>query len=425
MPASPRPTRSRRWWRNERESQLVAVGTHIRSWRDLVRRRNLRVAATMCLAVALLSGAVYFRRIAFPTDNDFSLHVLYTQLLVEGKIGEIPLETLAHPGLQILLALMHTATFGRLGLYASLMIVQVAAQVGTALILYLWMGEETKVRSQTLRAFVAAGLTFVAPIVLIAPWDGLFYFGYIGLASYHNPTIHLLRPFALLSFILACRAFRGAKSPNLLVVAAGVLMATSLLIKPNYALCLLPAMAIVAWLRWRAHRPPDWRMLLFGFFLPASIVLLAQWAVGFWMARGEETGFLIRPLEVEQAFSGYLLPKFLLSIVFPVIVLAGYPRGSLREDGLVLAWLAFVFGAAQMYLLAESGDRFYHGNFRWGAQISLFLLFAASAKFLLQTRAAPGAPHSRRWVIGWAAFAAHLIAGAAYYAHVMVSSGYG
>jgi hypothetical protein len=379
----------------------------------------------MCLAVALLSSAVYFRRIAFPTDNDYSLHVLYAQLLVEWKIGEIPLETLAHPALQFVLAFMHELTLGRLGLYASLMIVQVVAQVGTALILYFWMAEGAQDRFRALPAFVAAGLTFVAPILLIAPWDGLFYFGYVGLASYHNPTIHLLRPFALLSFILACRALRGGRSPTFTVAAAGALMVTSLLIKPNYALCILPAIAIVAWLRWRAHRSPDWRMLLFGFFLPASIVLLAQWAVGFWMARGEETGFLLRPLEVEQAFSGYLLPKFLLSIVFPVVVLAATPRDGLRDDGLALAWFAFLFGAAQMYLLAESGDRFYHGNFRWGAQIALFLLFATSARFLLQTRASPSAPHGRRWVIGWASFAAHLTAGAAYYAHVMVSTGYG
>ena len=379
----------------------------------------------MALGVALLGGAVYFRRIAFPTDNDYSLHVLYTQLLVEGKFGEIPLQALAHPGLQIILALMHLVTFGRLGLYASLMIVQVAAQVSTAVILYFWMGEGVEDRFRTLRAFAASGLTLVAPIVVIAPWDGLFYFGYVGLANYHNPTIHLLRPFALLSFILACRAFRGGRASSLTVAAAGMLMATSLLIKPNYALCILPAIAVVAWLRWRAHKPPDWRMLLFGFFLPAAIVLLAQWAVGFWMARGEETGFLMRPLEVERAFSGYLLPKFLLSIVFPVVILAAYPWDSLRDDGLALAWLSFVFGAAQMYLLAESGDRFYHGNFRWGAQISLFLLFAASAKFLLQTRLAPGVPYGRRWVIGWGAFAAHVIAGVAYYAHVMVSSGYG
>ena len=72
-----------------------------------------------------------------------------------------------------------------------------------------------------------------------------------------------------------------------------------------------------------------------------------------------------------------------------------------------------------MYLFAEGGSRFYHANFRWGAQIGLFLLFAALSRWGLLA----DLKGWRRWLF-WAAYLAHLAAGLWYYGVTLVSMSY-
>ena len=60
---------------------------------------------------------------------------------------------------------------------------------------YYWIGDGTKKHWELWRVFSSVSVTLLAPFMILALEDGLFYFGYIGLANYHNPTIHLLKPF--------------------------------------------------------------------------------------------------------------------------------------------------------------------------------------------------------------------------------------
>lgn len=391
----------------------------------LLHQHDWRVLVALIGAVGLVSGVVYFRRIAYPTQGDYSLHVLYAQQVVDGRFEDLPLNALAHPALQLLLAGIHDLTLGKLGLYASLMVVQTVAQVLTALVLYAWFGTLREGISNRARAFWAGSLTLVAPVMLLAIWDGQFYYGYIGLANYHNPTIHLLRPFALMSFTLAVAALQSARASTRRVLAAATLTLAAGLIKPNYALIILPAIVLLAVFHYWRRQPLDWRTLGLGFVVPGLLVLSSQWVVAFWLARGEQAGIVVQPLVVVDAFSDFLLPKFLLSILFPLAVLVIGGRDAFRDGALQLAWLGFVAGAAQMYLLAESGDRMFDGNFRWSAQIGSFLLFAASVRYLLLVRSSLALQQMRDRALVYGTYLAHLAAGVAYYVRSLVIAGYG
>jgi hypothetical protein len=178
---------------------------------------------------------------------------------------------------------------------------------------------------------------------------------------------------------------------------------------------------------WRIYRRGsiDWRLLLLGFFIPGILALSSQWIVAYWMARGEQVRVLIRPLEVESAFSGFLVPKLFLSILFPLATLLLWFGQMSRDRAVQLSWLALIFGAAQMYLLAEGGDRFYHGNFRWGAQIALFLLFAATARVVARMSTADMPNHRYRLAAAYGAYLLHALAGVAYFVRTFVSKSYG
>ena len=125
-----------------------------------------------------------------------------------------------------------------------------------------------------------------------------------------------------------------------------------------------------------------------------------------------------------SGYSGYLLPKFFLSILFPLAVLIFNFRRVVRDNTLMLAWVGFMASVPQMYLLAESGSRFTQGNFLWGAQIMSLILFVASARFLWREKLAPGKFPKREKTIVLIIYAAHFLAGIAYYVSLMIMAGY-
>lgn len=381
-------------------------------------RQNWIILLAMLFVVALISAPVYTYRIMNPTDNDYGSHIQFALELLRDQ--PVPSYTLAHPVIQVLLIGILWVTRGKVGLWVGLILIQVAAQVLAAFILYFWFGRLPGRWSDARRAAWAITITIVAPVMALAPVDGLYYFGYIGLANYHNPTIHLLRPFALASFLFAIRALENSRSPFWMVLVSAGLIILSALIKPNYALCILPVLALLVGIRILRKLPVDWRLVLGGFVLPACLVLAVQG----WITYAEGGSIVLLPFSVEAEYSRYLLPKFFLSIIFPLGVLAAFFPQIRKDQEMLLAWATFAAGALQMYLLAESGDRLEHGNFRWSAQIGLFLLFAASARFLLRCAPAVDKSRMKRWLLVIVTYLPHVAAGAAYYLHSITSNGY-
>jgi hypothetical protein len=372
----------------------------------------------MLFVVVLISTPVYTYRIMNPTDNDYGTHIQFTLELLRGKL--VPSYTLAHPVIQVLLVGILWITRGKVGLWVGLILIQVAAQVLTAFTLYFWFGRLPGRWGDTRRAAWAVTITIVAPVMALAPVDGLYYYGYIGLANYHNPTIHLLRPFALVSYLFALRALEIPRSPFWMVLASAGLIVLSALVKPNYALCILPALALLVGIRLLRKLPVDWWLVLGGFVIPACLALAVQG----WITYAEGGSIVLLPFSVEAEYSKYLLPKFLLSIIFPLGVLVAFFPQIRKDQEMLLAWATFAAGALQMYLLAESGERLEHGNFRWSAQIGLFLLFAASARFLLYCAPLIDKNRIKRWLLVFFTYLPHVAAGAAYYLSVISSKGY-
>lgn len=399
-----------------------SVKRPVRILGEFIKRQNWGVILLMIGCTIALSTPIYYRRIIIPVDTDYGSHIRFVEQWLRGE-GFEPL-TASHPLLQYILIAMRLASRGRLNLYHALIMIQVGVQVITVVILYVWFGHAKRRGWDLLRAFAALSLTFIAPIMLLAPLDKMFYFGYIGMANYHNPTIHLLKPVALLSFLHAVRALSGQPSRWGQILLAAFWITISTWIKPNYALIILPGLALAAGIRWLRKEVVDIKMLMCGFALPAVIMLALQWLIAYHFGDPGES-IIFAPLSVERGFSGYLLLKFLLSCAFPLSILVIARRYLLKDDHLLAGWTAFAAGIAQLYLLAEGGDRLLHGNFRWSAQIALFLLFAVSLRWLLREKILTGGLGIWQKFIAYNTYLAHLAGGIAYYIYCMVSVRYG
>jgi hypothetical protein len=235
---------------------------------------------------------------------------------------------------------------------------------------------------------VALSVILVAPVSVLTWGSHNLLFGYIGINTTHNPTYLLLKPLALLLFLNSLEIFtyQPGSGSRIRFFLTGLLTILATLAKPNYIICLLPALSLLAFYWSLKKRSLDWQRLILGVILPAVIILGWQYLATYTTDRvlRAEGGIVFAPLAVYARDSGMLLPKFFLSILFPLTVYAMYYKDASKDTSLNLAWLNFIFGAFYTYMLAETGLRFQDGNFKWSGQVTLFILFLISVVFFLR-----------------------------------------
>jgi len=283
-----------------------------------------------------------------------------------------------------------------------------------------------------LKIVFTLSLMIITPFHLFSLPSHELYLGYVGITVYHSPTMTLLKPLALLSVLYVLKIFHPPARGNSLwaVLILAVLVAVSALAKPSFLICLLPALFLIAVIFLFKKRRLDWRMIFAGVVIPSLLLLWWQYSFTYSHPEDGTRGIIFAPLEVIRLHSQWLLPKLMLSILFPLYIAIAYFKDVLRDLSLRFAWLMFFIGIFYQYFLAETGYRFGHGNFFWSAQITLFILFVFSFVFLLhQSEKASGdilaGPWSRKFIIGLILFAAHVGCGLIWYATQITDRPYG
>jgi hypothetical protein len=222
---------------------------------------------------------------------------------------------------------------------------------------------------------------FIGPINLLPLSPPDVYLGYISPHVYHNPTIALLKPFALILFLYACQVFKSVRTSYVMIIACALISTFGTMAKPSYAIVIIPVLGLLAPIYWWRGRPINWMLLIAGIALPIGIVLIWQQR---YYANTNLGRFIFAPLLVMSYYSAdNLLLKLLLSIAFPLAVLIFYYREALKDISMQIGWLGLAVGLLYTYLLAESYG-WQDGNFTWSGQIALLILFVVSAIFLVK-----------------------------------------
>jgi hypothetical protein len=206
-------------------------------------------------------------------------------------------------------------------------------------------------------------LMLLMPIDIFTP-NNLFV-GYIGVNAYHNPTIVLLKPFAIILFWCSGTIFQNpierseGQRRKVRIWMCALASILCVMAKSSYVIALLPSLVVVAGYRLARRQPVDWMLLMAGVVIPASVILALQ----ILLFQSSE-GFIFAPLAAIYSWTRINLDapngmvwKFLLSLLFPLLVYLAYFKVAIKNTYLNLAWVVFAFGAAYMYLLAEGGER--------------------------------------------------------------------
>ncbi|OOL38149.1 hypothetical protein BOO94_08235 [Pseudomonas sp. FSL W5-0299] len=239
--------------------------------------------------------------------------------------------------------------------------------------------------------FLSICLLIVTPLQAFYLLDSHLYFGYIGISIYHSPTMLLLKPLSLLAF---CYALKAANDQSKNGLTSGLALALSLFFcgisKPSFLMIVLPAFLTFLLITKKLKIMLSRTYIYTCFFLPIFTVLGLQFFQTFFlqdlskMVGSTENHIVIMPLETMSHYSDFLLPKFFLSIAFPLAAFLFYPKQFIKDDANILSSCCFLMGAILTYFFAESGYRMYDGNFWWSGQIGLYLAFLFSLAFLLK-----------------------------------------
>jgi hypothetical protein len=382
------------------------------------RKTNWLIIAILAAIVTAASLPMYYFRIMSGANGDYSNHLAWTYALLAKEPW--PLASQSHPLLQIILAGLSWISRSRIDPFYGMIGLLVVLQLAVALMLYFWFGKLHCKGGDWIRALAAFSLTLVTPILAFLPLDHKYFYGYIAIADYHNPTIQVLRPLAMISFYLAYRIFEKPRNSIWVGIVSAVVVILSALAKPNYLLCILPAIFLLGMLWSIQRRAWDWRLFLIGFLFPGVLVLLGQWLLLYASSSGSGVIF---DWTIQGLSSKYLFWKFLLSALFPIVATLLLFKKVAKDPYILLGWFGFVAGAGMFYLVSEGGRRIGDGNFTWGAQIMLFLLMAALVRFCLRLFVEEKTAGWKRLVI-WGAYLLHVASGVIYYIYCLTSKLY-
>jgi hypothetical protein len=381
----------------------------------------------LCLSLSLLLVAALFTPVAafVVGEDDYRTHLVAVDNLVRGQpFGEFVLQV-PHFLFHLLVLSVYRTLAGTPLTNAAFVVALFGYLAGTVAIYGLisaLIGRATSYRTGLLYATLSLSLMLVMPINLLTPHNR--YLGYIIAHAYHNPTMVVLKPLALVLFYVSARFFdaRPLRRPIAYTASVGVATLACALAKPSYVMALAPALVLAATHALRRGAAVHLRPLAYGVLLPIAVVVGLQMT-----SLSDRRGVVVAPLGVFHEWARLLNPdaatnlplKFVLSILFPLVVYLFCLREARGSFYLNLAWLTFGFGAAYTYLLAEPGADMGFGNFTWCGQITVFVLFVASAAFLLGWATRAATPRSGRvtasLVVIAVVFALHLVSGLQWY----------
>ena len=244
-----------------------------------------------------------------------------------------------------------------------------------------------------MRGFCAYGysvMAFIASVVgpLYVPWINKNY--YLGTGSpntWHNPTNIVVKPFAVVIFVVVCGLFskikeeRNVENTTDLKISFRTVSFLSLIIlfsviaKPSFVMAFIPAVGvyIILLLVFTGRQNLTSYYVLCISFVPGVLILIYQYLAFF----GDKTGagIGIDWFHVVKNWTNHPFLSSMLALCFPVMfLLCNIKREILKTDvqlSLIYISISWLMGN----LLFETGEREFHGNFSWAYLLSLYILW--------------------------------------------------
>jgi hypothetical protein len=244
-----------------------------------------------------------------------------------------------------------------------------------------------------------------------------------------SSTMVALKPFELITFILFL-LFLDTKGGALSWkhgAAFSLALATSILVKPSFAIIFVPAACLYIFFSdfWNIKQHFKFSLLL----LPSLFLLVWQAYNTFILTQsnGYKGRIILDYFRLWGVWSPSIPVSLLLALAFPLSFALFYPRKILQNAAMKLCWLMLFFGILQFGMFAEPGSYYLAGNFSWGYNVALsFLFIFSTVEFFKEVRNSwdAGLYGRIKSSIVILFFAAHLFSGFIFIYRLFAGGGY-
>lgn len=260
--------------------------------------------------------------------------------------------------------------------------------------------------------YALTGALLLVSAIYFPPIDPDFYLGQGSPNFWAVPTLVVVKPFALWSVLLLTELLDEQRDVDKAKYSA-VWFAFSLLVgvimKPSFMIGFAPVAGLLLLFSVEGR---GWRVPLFGMaaFAPAVGLLAYQYFTNYHSAQSK---ILLTWFGVWRLYSNNIPGSMLLAMAFPLGMLVTRFRAVMSNVSLRTSWLFQIVATVQWAFFAEE-KYFAAGNFSWGYNLGLTLLFVFSAVELvkwLSTDPSPSRATRLQWYGVIAVFGFHLASG--------------
>ncbi len=210
--------------------------------------------------------------------------------------------------------------------------------------------------------------------------------GMLNFNVYHNPTYIMMKPFAIFSVWFFLRLMNKYTEKGIKVsewfIFSGLMLLTTLF-KPNFMIGFSVSMLCVLIFDFIRHRGKIFlRCVALGTTVFPSLAVMLYQQITLFGADTDskmQIGFMVglRAMAYHPGF------KILLSMVFPIVILAFVFKDLLKDRKYTFGWLHMIINLGITCFVYETGHRLSHGNFLWSSFFAIGILFIVSiAKYV-------------------------------------------
>lgn len=359
------------------------------------------------LIISIFSFDMFFYQMTITSD-----FIAHAGIATNGTIEDV-LKT-GYPMWHLLVRLMHN--YFHFPLIVSVAVVTTLSNIATYILCVSIFNSifESNSSNSSLPYFcgmAVLALMMVGPLY-VPTFNANVFLGQDSPNIWHNPTNLMVRPFAVASVWLYAKFIDNDGNDYKKIVLFSIVLALSCFAKPSFAQAAGFAfgMAAVIFVLCRKIDMKKFILIIIS-MLPALFIILWQFGNTF----GDGGGVEIAPFVVVSASSPNWILSMILGFGFPFYVIIVCFKQIKNKTWFLITILYFLISKLESILLAEIGERRFHGNFNWAAQLSMFLMFLFSLTEYIGWSIDNYKKKKIICVIGWIIFFCHLLVGLYYY----------
>lgn len=378
---------------------------------------NLRIKHLVIFAIILsISFFIFYNQVYYPEKykSDISAHIDFTiQHFTNGK-------PIAHPGFHYTIYII--SEIFNLSIKNAAVVALVINTLFVALVFFYILRRFLKeIISENWILFFTFLLMFISALY-VPFFNKNIYLGQGSPSVWHNPTLIAVKPWAFLAtfyYVILINRNHVRKCEYLIL---SIIMVLTLIMKPSFAIAFIPGIFLYILLKKSLFAEKIRKYLItLIIFVPSLMLLLNQYFTKF--GEKSDSEVILDFLGVWSRSSPNVSISLILLIAFPVLFLILFPKSVYKNDYLFLSWLSFIIALIQYAIFAETGPKYSHGNFGWGRQIIVPLLYLFSLIELVKVHYQKNEPKIKVFLLGFV-LCLQFLSGLIYVFQIMITGSY-